>query len=387
MATLKAAAVRNQDLLEKITQENEALVSVCRALKNELAEAQEALARCKSETLKSMEPKIQKILDDHKQSLHSQASSLQQELDSITAAADAKLAKLTSEHEAAKESLEKECKATLQRMKDTALASERKMKDDLSARLSKVPREIEESRRAARERLQSDRSQWQEQRGRELREEFEQRHQVELQRLRDKQARIVHELEEKLRVEASNENADLKNRLMKDESIHRDAETAIKQAVDEVESEIQRIRRHRSELVQEQQRLREKMSGCRCDKLRLQLQEQQMKREEVARNVETQKQKLHEMENAREGGATGLAAEITKMEEALRMMRAEVDQARAESVARRELREARVRELEVKHQKEMEVVGVKVRQTVEKKDQIIQQLMDRLQAFGNADVF
>ena len=46
-----------------------------------------------------------------------------------------------------------------------------------------------------------------------------------------------------------------------------------------------------------------------------------------------------------------------------------------------------MRELEAKHQKEMEVVGVKVRQTVEKKDQIIQQLMDRLQAFGNTDVF
>ena len=74
-------------------------------------------------------------------------------------------------------------------------------------------------------------------------------------------------------MEASNENADLNNRLVKDESMHRDAETAIKRAVDEVESEIQRIRRHRSDLVQEQQRLREKMSGCRCEKLRSQLRE------------------------------------------------------------------------------------------------------------------
>ena len=157
MTTLKAAVARNQDLLDKVTKENEALVVVCRNLKDELAAAQEALARCKAETLKSMEPQIQKILDDHKHAMQCQAAEHERQLAAVTAPVDADLALRSAQADEAIKKLEAECKAKLHQMKDAALAEERKMKDELAAKMANVPREIEGSKQAVKEKLQNER--------------------------------------------------------------------------------------------------------------------------------------------------------------------------------------------------------------------------------------
>ena len=73
----KQIVERNQAFVEKVLQENEALLLAYEQIKQELAETKYALNNSRKETLKSMEPKIAQLLDNHKIDLTKQKEVLE----------------------------------------------------------------------------------------------------------------------------------------------------------------------------------------------------------------------------------------------------------------------------------------------------------------------
>ena len=120
----KNAVQRNKQLASKVVGENKQLVAICDKLRQELAEAERSLSTCKSDVLKSMEPRVKKLLDDHKLAMKHVSESRKQ-VDSKEI--EETLAKMKADNEIAIQRIRSECKATLTKMKEEALAEEDRM--------------------------------------------------------------------------------------------------------------------------------------------------------------------------------------------------------------------------------------------------------------------
>jgi hypothetical protein len=66
MSATRKVVESNQAFIAKITRENESMVTVLAALRSRIFETEQAIGRCRAETVTSIEPKIQKLRSDQK---------------------------------------------------------------------------------------------------------------------------------------------------------------------------------------------------------------------------------------------------------------------------------------------------------------------------------
>jgi hypothetical protein len=382
MTSAREVLERNQALLDKATKENGRLLLLSGTMKKQLAEAQETLANCRSETLKAMEPKLQELLDDHKSKMQRRAieyerqiqeigDPLQSELDLLRADADAQIARIESD-----------CKSELHRMKTAALEEEQRMKEILAEHLSAAPDQLTASNQELQARLRDERFQWQAHRGIELRQEFEAKFEADQHRSAQKQDRLLREVTEKLRAEAQVENRHLLVEEARTTSKNREIENDIQKSIRITEKELEKLRHALATKRGEKDQLADRRRKCDCRRYRAQIEDLQHAIAQLADQLETEKQLVAERERSQQAQVSDARAALQGLEDENASLANQLKDLKAEADRQEEITKARLRDVEERHQNEIQLIGIRVRQTVEKKDAIIQQLMDRLDELG-----
>jgi hypothetical protein len=383
MATAKDALARNQAFLDKVVKENERLVLLCATMKQKWADAQASLSRCKAETLRELEPKLQKILDDHQLNMRNQALQFEQELRTATSPFQSEFEVMKLENDKTILQIETDCRNQLQKLKAGALAEEHRLKADLAHKLSSLPGESEQAIAIRKIQLEKERTAWQETRAAELRQEFEAKHESELRRLREKRDKLLKEVKEKLTTEAQAENRALLDEVTTNKQSHSAIEQDLIAAVRSCECEIQTIRTSASEKRAEQERLAKQLRNCECRKLRLRLDERQHTLMGLRGQLDLEKAARVESDVEFATKLAGFRANVEGIEAESAGLRLEIERAKRELEDKQADLRIQVEQLEERHRGQMELIGSRVRATVEKKDAVIQQFMDRLESIGN----
>jgi hypothetical protein len=379
----KNALARNQAFLDKVIKENERLVLVCATMKQKLSEAQDALSRCKAETLREMEPKLQKLLDDHQINMKNQAFQLEQDLRDASSPFHSDCERMKVENDKQILQIESECRVRLQSMKSAALAEEERMKTDLAQKLASLPAETERLKSLRKAQLDTERIAWQEFRASELRQHLESRYQGEIKRSTEKRNKLLSEVREKLTAEAREENHALADEFTRNKKSHSVIEQELLSAIRSRESEIKEIRTVGSDMRLERDKLATQLRNCECRKLRLQLDERTQALMDLQTQLDCEKATRIGSEADIAVRRAGLLSEIEKIDRENAALRSEIDRVRKEGASHEIQFKDELEHMEERHRRELEMIGARVRQTVEKKDAVIQQLMDRLESIGN----
>jgi hypothetical protein len=386
-ARAKGVLARNQDFLDRVIKENGRLVVLSETMKKNLADARAALSRTRADSLRALEPKLQQLLDGHKAELRSQSLEFERQLQDVSRPFAVEFELMRSDADAQIRQIETDCKAQLRRMKANALDEEKEMKDGLAAQLANAPSQIESCKAALVSTIQGERSIWQERRGLELRKEFETKYGADLRRLSEKQERLFSEVTSKLQVDAHEENRSLIEEETRNEVKHRKIEREVQSQISVAEEEIEE---HRSQIERkkgEKQKLSERLGRCECQKLTQQLEQQRQQLFRLKTELEGQREKEAKEAKNKAAQEAELRASLQEIERDNLRLTGELDELKGSLERGRTAGQTQIEEADQRHRKELEVVGVRVRQTIERKDALIEQLMSGLDSLGAANDF
>jgi hypothetical protein len=383
----KGVLARNQEFLDKVIKENGRLVVLCETMKKSVADARAALARTRTDSLRAIEPKLQQLLDGHKAKLRSQSLEFERQLQDVSRPFTVEFDLMRSDADAQIRQIETDCKAQLRRMKANALDEEKEMKDRLAAQLANAPSQIESCKAALVSKIREERSIWQERRGLELRNEFEAKYQADLRRLSEKQEKVFSDVTSKLQVDAHEENRSLIDEENRNQLKHKEIEREIQSHISGAEREIEELRSQIGSKKGEIQKLGERLERCECQKLSLQLEQQRRLLFQLKTELEGHKEKDVEEAKNRAAHDAELRAHLQEMERDNLRLSGQVEQLKEDMERRRAAARAQIEDVDQRHRKELEVVGVRVRQTIERKDALIEQLMSALDSLGTANDF
>lgn len=375
----KAIVEKNQAFLDKVIRENKKLILTCAQLKQELSELNSTYSNCKKETLHSLEPKIQKLLEQHKINMEKQKKELQEKI-SINPYNDEN-EKIKKQTEEKIKVLQESCKLTLEEIKKKAIENESKLKNDFNQKISKIPQQIQNESQKLKEKLQNERSSWQESRIEQIRSKLKKRNDEILKITKEKQESIYNDMMSKLKQDAQNENQDLIEQYDKNFKEHRKIEKDLTLEIEDKNRKITEIYQTRKEREEEITLLRNKVKKCQCEKLKMQIESLENKLSSLNEKLEEEKKKQFIDDNKAEEEVNYLKMKIESMKSENQAIELKIIDTKSKIQSEKQ----KIDDLSLKHKNELSLVAERVKQTVAKKDEIIQNLMKSLNEIGNDD--
>ncbi|KAK8854308.1 hypothetical protein M9Y10_016868 [Tritrichomonas musculus] len=381
----KAIVEKNQAFLDKVIRENKKLILTCAQLKQELSELNTTFSNCKKETMHSLEPKIQKLLEQHKVNMEKQKKELQDQIFNNPYAEENE--RIQNETEKKLKIIHESCKLSLEEIKKKAIENEKKLKESFNQRISKVPQQIQEESQKLKEKLQSERSSWQESRTEKLRFEFKKKNDEIIKISKEKQESMYNDMMSKLKQDAKNENQELIDQYERNIKDHRKTEKDLTLEIEEKNRKITEIYQMRKERERELSEIREKVNKCQCEKLKAQIESFKIKLSNLNEKLKEEKQKQFLNDNEVEQEKTDLKMKLESIQSNNQMLEFKISDLKTKIQSEKMSSQQKIEELTLKHKNELALVAERVKQTVAKKDEIIQNLMANLNEIGNENDF
>lgn len=370
---------QNQEMLDKILRDNEDLLVMAEGYKQQIENAKCLLQTCKTDTLKLIQPEIQKILEDHKNNLELQDEQYRKKIELAQVKFQKEKEKLQQEFKMKKTEILEKNHETLKKMKMNALEKESNIKISYKEKMASIPQQEQEAYDIEVQKLQNERLVWQQRRSNEMREEIEKECKIEAKRAREKQNKILEEIVGKLQLDAHEENRALEEKLTKIKDKNRAEELNLHKEEESLISELKNLKKgivKKEDIVQESQ---DKIQQCKCKEYQIQIDQLKMR-------IDTLKQKLSDETKTHEQDEENAQKILNENQKVLIQVQQELKSVQEEFIHQKEISDKKIHSIEVKHQEEMQLLGGRIKQAVHKKDEYIQQLILKIESLGNPNL-
>lgn len=133
--------------------------------------------------------------------------------------------------------------------------------------------------------------------------------------------------------------------------------------------------------------MRSKVSQCQCEKLKLQIESFESKLSSLNIKLEDEKKKQFLDDDNTDQEINQLKTKIESIQSDNRSIELKIADLKATIQSEQISSQKKINDLTQKQKSELSLVAERVKQTVAKKDEIIQNLMTRLNEIGNEDDF
>ena len=372
----KEAIQKNQDLLEKVLKDNEDLLVLAETYKQQIEHAKFSLQKCQTETMQSIEPQVKKLLDEHQANLEVQNKEYKKKIELAQTRFQAEKEKLQKQHDEKRALILKEHQEKLENMKQNALSKENHLKASYKEELSSFPSKIQQAHDEEAKILESQRIEWQQMISSQLRSEYEAEAANEAKKSREKQNKVLEEIIGKLQADAHEENIGLEMKLKELKELNRNEELSIHRDEENLLSEIKKIKSDISQKEDQIKRYQDKISQCKCTEYKIQIDKFKMRIQDI-------KSKIEEVYKIQEKEQENTIQMVQKNQQQLLQFQQDFLQIQQEYNNKKEQSQKQIQALEDKHREEMILLGNRVKQAIGKKDQIIQQLMIKIESLGD----
>jgi predicted nucleic acid-binding Zn-ribbon protein len=369
----------NQAFLEKITKENELMVETLSDLRSQLHSTEQAIAQCKSETMAAIEPKIQKLLSDQKTELQRQQTVHQQKLTEARANHSARRAVLEKELEMRVLSTRDECR---QRIEKTVSAIQER-RAELQTEL-KFPDSVGEERQKLIAEEEIVREEWERIITDKFQKEFAEKRLAALKSGKAKQEVRILEIIGGLEVATRAESNALERKLEKEKKEHSIYMVKLRKKLDEVSVELEdlRVQGMSEQLDREIEELKAAVRPCQCQQYQQELRALSRQRVEIEEELEQTRNRQKQIQPVISPELEAIKTRMREVESRRVTMKTQIGNLEREIRSRKKETENAIATMEQRHKQQIAAIGERVKQTVTKKDQVIDQLKTKLRECG-----
>jgi hypothetical protein len=384
MSATQRVVESNQEFVEKLIRENESMVALCDRLRAELLKTEQSIARCRSETIASIQPRIERLLADQKAELQKRESDhqirIRDERNRFALEKQSLELQLSQNVSAARE----QCRRKIERMEQTTKARKSELQVAVDAKLQDVPARVREEQQRILAEEEILRREWERIISEKLQKEFAERRAVAVKNSKAAQQQRIIEAIGRLEGQTRSQSHELARRIDKEKKQHQLYLSKLKRKLDEVSLELDALKAESESdrMDRELEQLRSKVAECQCPMYQRELKDVIRQIGEVEDDVEIArrgrsvrltnnskdfdflKSKVVEAESKR----TALKLQISSCQDQIRAHESEVQR--------------RISEMERAHREQIATIGERVKQTVAKKDQVIEQLKEKLAQCG-----
>lgn len=376
----------NQIFIDKVIKENESLLNQISSLKQEISQAQLNINKLQAETMKSVEPKINQLIKSQKEELEKQRISIQSQIDQEHLKYKEENEKIKLKCEQDIKDAENKKKLKIEKIKLTAVNRENELKAAIEEKIKLIPSKIEKAKKKIIDEEEIFRKEWEKIIYEKLKKEFQERSQSEQETMKNQQEQRIIDIVNQVELSAHDDAKILQNKIDKESKEHQISFNKLKQKLrdlnDELNSLIDSEQNSQNQADTEIKEMKEKISKCQCNqyreimrKLNIEIADREEAIEEVKKVNNSRKL---QKETSTESLKNQLQKEIDRNQELVRQQKI----IEKEFVQTQNETQKKLNALQEQHKQQIALIGERVKQTVTKKDQVIQDLKDKLSKFG-----
>lgn len=384
MSATTQIVASNQEFVDKVIKENEAMVEMAASLKAQIAETRKMTEKCRTQTMKLLEPKIQKLLEDHKHELETQKANFRLKIESEKSRADLVRSQHQIELDKSIEAAKEKCAQKISKMKHTIETRSAELKAAIDSRLEQIPSKMAEKQQVIAAEEEIIRKEWEKIITDKLASEFHSK-KAELQKdMKAKREQRVLEIIGELESQAREESNQMAHQIEKERSEHQIYMRKLQRKLDEKKLELSDLQSdHSLDLIDEEiAELKDNLSNCQCDQYRTQI--DNVMRQIAAVEDECESVNLLAARSRREH-----SSELDAYKSKLADLLSEQTSLKGELAALERQKKDQSAQLQseldaraVKHREQINAIGERVKSTVTKKDQVIADLRAKLECLG-----
>lgn len=384
MSATRRLVETNQEQATQMMNSNEAMISLANSLRAKLAATKAALEKCRQETLRSVEPKIQELLQGQKQEMEKQRQEFMEKIQSEKAKQEQRVNDLQAELAAKLNETKEKCAKKVQKMKQTVESRKKELEAAIQARLAQIPTKISEKQKQEQKEEDIVRQEWEKIISAKLTAEYQEKQDAARKAAKAHQNQkaldIIDVLERETRVESS----DLARKIEKETREHEIAMKRLQKRLEERKLELEDLQSDESHLEIEQNisEMKRAIANCQCAHYRRELDaifeeiaglEEQF--DQVTQAIS--KQRKIQMDETEQ-----LRVKLNDLEEQKSRLQAELAHIAKQDEIESSQLETKLSEMETKHKEQLTAIAERVKATVAKKDQVIADLKHRAETFG-----
>ena len=384
MSAARKLVETNQEQVTQVMNSNEAMISLANSLRSKLAATKAALEKCRQETLRQVEPKIQELIENQKLEIERQRQQFAQKIEQEKANKDQKLRDFQSELDRKIDAAKQKCAQKLEKMKATAESRKKELKEAIDARLAQIPSKVAEKQKLAESEEDVVRREWEKLIVAKLNSEYEQKKEAVRSRAKADQEQKALEIIGQLEVETRAESQDLARKIEKESKEHEICIKRLEKRLEERKLELEDLQGDESHLDIEQDiaEMKRSLDGCHCAYYRSELEKVFGEIAGVDEEVEELSRAISRERQAQMDDNGGLRAKLSDLEEEKARLKSELGQIARQREAQNAELERQLASMEAKHKEQLVAIAERVKATVAKKDQVISDLKKRAEAFG-----
>jgi chromosome segregation ATPase len=353
-------------------------------LRAQILETEQAIARCRSETIASIEPRIQKLLAEHRAELQKQQFdhqiTIRDERNRLTLEKQSLELQLGQNVSTAKE----QCRRKIEKMEQTIMGRKTELQAAIDAKLQDLPARAGEAQQRILAEEEILRREWERIISEKLQKEFAERRAATVKDSKAAQQRRILEAIARLEGETRSESQELSRRIEKEKRQHQLYLGKLKRKLDDLTLELDALRAesHSDQIDRELEQLRGKVANCQCPRYQKELKDVMRQIGEVEDDLATagRGRSVRLANDSKEFDL--LKSKVFEAESKRTALKLQVSSCQAQIKAHEGEVQRRIGEMERAHKEQIAAIGERVKQTVAKKDQVIEQLKEKLAQCG-----
>lgn len=377
----KTIIASNQEYIDQVIKENERLVQMCSEIKPQIEKAKTILSKTKEDVLRSIEPQIQKLLQEQKIELEKQKNELEHQIEreQIQIQSEKEKQKLINLTSLAKQ--EEECKLKILKMQNSAASREKELKSAIEAKLARIPAKLEDARKSAEAEEEIIRQQWEKMIIEKFKNDYESNLEQDAKSEKDKQEHKIMEVIGQLEVEARESQQKIELKIENENKQHQAFVKRMNLKILDLNEELDNLKSS-NDCDQEIEELKKVLANCQCSTYRRSIQSINKQIESIENQIYDQKQRQNERKNSLARKNTQLMNQVQLKEEENRNLKIQLEGLNKRIEQSKENLSKAINEMEIQQKQQLAIITNRVKQTIEKKDTAIKQLQSKLESIG-----
>jgi hypothetical protein len=284
------------------------------------------------------------------------------------------------------DSVKERCHDKVAKMERTINHRREELRSAIAAKLTLIPTRIEEEREQVNQDEDILRREWERVISNKLEKEFRERSSNFRQTTKAKQESeildIIGELERETRIAKQ----ELEERIEKEQREHRICASKLQRRFNDFSLELEALKDETDldEIRKEIDNLKQSLANCECTKLRRDILEANRNMIDLEERINLEHQRQTSAERKVSQEFETLQTQLLDGQNTKRILEGQLASLRKELDSKRDSRRAAIVDAEQKHKEQITLIGERVKQTVAKKDQVIEQLKGKIERYGRS---
>lgn len=383
MTAIKTIVESNQTFIDKVIQENEDILNQIADLKQQISQTKLQINKIRTETKNSVQPKIAELKKQQNEEFQAMKNSYENKISLTRNKQKEEFNQIKLNCDKEIQEAELKCQRQIKKMQLTGANREKELTEAINQKLSQIPDKFSRAKEKVAAEEKQFRQEWEKIIYEKLKKESQEQLKADQSLNQSQHEQRIIEIVSDIEQQTRDEKQILESKIIQEKQEHQILVTKLNQNIDNLNAEIENLQSssESSQIDIEIKALKEKIEQCQCKQYKEQLKEINFQiaecEDEISMIQKSDSSKrlqyLNELGSYKEVLQAEISASDTYKKQK-RKCQSELEQIQLNT-------QQKLKQMEEEHKKQISVIGERVKQTVQKKDDVIKELKEKLSKF------